>query len=363
MMKRINKDGSISYRERVYIEGRAINSPPFRRKYDAKAWKARKLHERTQIQIHGKTKLYEKITFQEFCVRWLDACKVKGLSPRTMVGYELYVKRDLVPLFGKEELKDLNEVHCHDLIKSLQKIGLTNKGINMRITVLKSILNEAIRQTYLLRNPIAGFKELKLPLAQFRFWTVTEAEQFLEANRNSLHYQIYIIALNTGMRLGEIAGLKWDRVDLNQKLISITRTRNELGLHETTKTNRKREIPMNDALFACLSRMEKSLCGHVFTIKGVPFDYKHVYRSFRSDQVSAGIENTIRFHDLRHTFASNFVMNGGNVFDLQKILGHTNIEMTMKYAHYSKDHLSKAMRIVSFQPTSDKVIRMDRFQA
>jgi len=74
---------------------------------------------------------------------------------------------------------------------------------------------------------------------------------------------------------------------------------------------------------------------------------KDVYRTFTKAQQLAKLERHFRFHDLRHTFASHFMMNGGNIYDLQKILGHTQIEMTMRYAHLSPDHLAEAINVVS----------------
>ena len=74
----------------------------------------------------------------------------------------------------------------------------------------------------------------------------------------------------------------------------------------------------------------------------------HLYRDFAKAQKKSGLERKIRFHDMRHTFASQFMMSGGSLYDLQKILGHTKIEMTMRYAHLSADHLASAINIVSF---------------
>jgi integrase len=73
----------------------------------------------------------------------------------------------------------------------------------------------------------------------------------------------------------------------------------------------------------------------------------HLDRQFAAARKRAG-STKIRFHDLRHTFASHFMMNGGNIYDLQKILGHSSVKMTERYAHLSPNHLSDAMKIVSF---------------
>ena len=85
-----------------------------------------------------------------------------------------------------------------------------------------------------------------------------------------------------------------------------------------------------------------------------PIGVQHMYRSFFRAQKRAGLERHFRFHDLRHTFASHFMMNGGNLYDLQKILGHSKIEMTLRYAHLAPDHLVEAINVVNFS-TSDNV--------
>ena len=79
-----------------------------------------------------------------------------------------------------------------------------------------------------------------------------------------------------------------------------------------------------------------------------PFDVDHLYRELRVFKKKSKIHKIFRFHDLRHTFASHFMMDGGNVYDLQKILGHTSLEMTQRYAHLSPEHLVRASNVVSF---------------
>ncbi|MBI2519305.1 MAG: tyrosine-type recombinase/integrase [Bdellovibrio sp.] len=74
----------------------------------------------------------------------------------------------------------------------------------------------------------------------------------------------------------------------------------------------------------------------------------HIYHDFGKAQARAKMDKRIRFHDLRHTFASHFMMSGGNLYDLQKILGHTQFEMTQIYAHLSPDHLANKTQILSF---------------
>lgn len=87
------------------------------------------------------------------------------------------------------------------------------------------------------------------------------------------------------------------------------------------------------------------------TSYGKPFDEGHIYWYFQRAQKKAGLTSRYRFHDLRHTFASHFVMNGGSLYDLQKLLGHARFEETQRYAHLTPEHLAKAVNIVSFGGT------------
>ncbi len=81
----------------------------------------------------------------------------------------------------------------------------------------------------------------------------------------------------------------------------------------------------------------------------------HLYRDLRVFLKRAHIDKVFHFHDLRHTFASHFMMNGGNIYDLQKILGHTSLEMTQRYAHLAPEHLVRASNVVSFGSKFERV--------
>ena len=103
---------------------------------------------------------------------------------------------------------------------------------------------------------------------------------------------------------------------------------------------------MNDFVRATLLDLHKkrSVSNYVFTRShNEPLDTHHIYRDFSKAQKRAGMTNKITFHDLRHTFASQFIMSGYSIYELQKILGHTNITMTTRYAHFSPDYLQKSM--------------------
>ncbi len=199
----------------------------------------------------------------------------------------------------------------------------------------------------MIKSPCEHIRSLSSDKKLDTFWTKSEIDQFLKANYHHDLHSFFLVAINTGMRLGEICGLCWDRVSFNDNSISITRTRDRHELKERTKTNIIRVLPMNAITRATLLNLAKnntSASDYVFLEKsGQPIEVHHVYRKFQAAQKTANLKNQIRFHDLRHTFASQYIMNGGSIYDLQKFLGHTNISMTTRYAHHSMEYLQNAM--------------------
>jgi integrase len=142
-----------------------------------------------------------------------------------------------------------------------------------------------------------------------------------------------MVALTTGMRRGEILGLKWDYIRLDNRLIILP----------ITKNNTVRVIPINDTLHRILSEMpEKS--GYVFS-KGNGGHIGDIKHSFTSVCRKARIQD-FRFHDLRHTYASHLAMRGVHIRALQELLGHKTLAMTQRYSHLASEQLQNAVKLL-----------------
>ncbi|MFA6412857.1 MAG: site-specific integrase [Syntrophales bacterium] len=165
-------------------------------------------------------------------------------------------------------------------------------------------------------------------------------------------YDIVLCALNTGMRRGEILGLKWDQI------------KDGLIYLQHTKTNTPRQVPINQTLtelFKFIRKKQKIGTQYVFTFSPKAKRKEEnsltvvntetgdrvleVKRSFATAMKKAGIDN-FRFHDLRHTFASHMIMRGASLKEVQEILGHTTMTMTLRYAHLSQEHKLKAVNLL-----------------
>ena len=343
------KDGN-RYRESYYLGRKKVNGPYFRRKTDANTWKTQVIAKREQHKALGIEMVApSRVTFAEYADKWLRTY-VGTRASKTLLNYRSNLITHLIPRFGRLYLSELTAEHGLSLIHDL-KATHSPKGIANIWIVLKALVNQARRDKLLRDNPFDGVKVPKAQLREDGYWVKAEISQFLKANLDDPLYPLIFVAIHTGLRLGELCGLQWDRVNFDSGQITITRTRDKLGLKETTKTQRKRFVPLMPevmSLLLSLKEINQLKSDFVFLRSdGKPIDYGHVYRDFKQAQKRAKMGKVIRFHDLRHTFASNYMMNGGAVFALKDLLGHSAIEMTMRYSHCSPEHLKGSLEFMS----------------
>lgn len=349
-METIKGKKKISYRDSFIYDNQRIMSPCFNRKTDVKDWVSKTRQELKMAKLMGvRAHSFENVTFEDFSKRWLEESMKTKLSPSTYRNYERYLRLKINPLFGKKLMKDVRIEDADRLSKKLKAEGHNSKGANLILACLKSIMNEAEQREYIGKNPLRHFKLLSPDPQQYKYWDKPMAQQFLAASLNDPLYPVYLTAIYTGMRRGELAGLCWDRVNFSENLIYVSRIRDIDGLRETTKTKLIRQIPIHPEVKRVLEGLLRNQKNPQFVFcrpDGGPIEVKHIYRTFRNAQKKAGITNPIKFHDLRHTAASTFIMNGASIFEVQKILGHTDVKMTMRYSHHSSEYLQQMTRFM-----------------
>jgi len=211
-------------------------------------------------------------------------------------------------------------------------------SINREIACLRHLFSKAVEWEMIEQNPFTKGKALvaKVNNKRFRYLTQDEINRLLDSCVNDYTTDIVTAILNTGMRRREALNLEFEQI------------RNGFIYLDKTKTDESRQIPINDdlaELFKDIRKRNQLRSKYVFCdSKGRPF--KQINRSFQASLKKAGIGD-FRFHDLRHTFASHFVMRGGSLKDLQEILGHKSLTMTMRYAHLSQEHKKKAVNLLN----------------
>lgn len=340
------------YRAKVYINGKPYTKV-FTRKTDAERWRFEKTGEKEQVEAYGAP-LVSEILFGDFTDLWLK--RKSSLAPRSTDNYRAGIKNHLRPLFGHIKLRHMRMDHGQELISHLQKTDLSSSRINFYLRVFKQLFFDAERWEYLPRNPFRNLSKLKENPRVITYWLPEEVRQFLDANRDHDYFSLFLVALNTGLRRGELLGLMWDKVDFLNRQIIISRTKDRYGVKETTKTGRVRFVPMNETVIKTLQNLKKENRSElVFVGKdGLAPDFEHVSSRLFSRAIKKAQVKKIRFHDLRSTYAANFCMAGGDIYALSKILGHTKVEMTsQKYAHLHPKYLSQVSEIINFDTSPE----------
>ena len=351
MEKIRNKDGrTVSYREKVYVNGKAVTKT-FKRKSDASNWK-KNIHAESQRKEALGIGHVKSVGFETFTVEWMEMKGHQGLARKTLEEYGRTIARDFIPILKNLPLEKITEAHGRKIIKKIVMRGLCAKTVNDIMAILKQILNDAIKLDYLFRSPLMGIKKAKVKPRSLSYWMPEEIKQFLTANRYDPLYPLFVVALNTGMRRGELVGLCWDKVNLAERRIEIARIVDRYGLKDTTKTGSIRHIPLNGSALKALEELSRNRAHERFVFShrdGSLIDANHLSdRQFKRAMARAGVRR-IRFHDLRATYASNFVMAGGDIFALSKLLGHTSVEMTAKkYAALHPSFMKGAVETVGF---------------
>lgn len=218
--------------------------------------------------------------------------------------------------------------------KAKRKTEVSPATANRELALLKTMLSKAVEWGKLKSNPAAKVKKFKEAPGRERILTPMEIKDLADAANSHLK-PVLIIALNTGMRRGEILGLRWESVNFAQGSILI----------EDSKSGRSRKVPMNNLVAETLRQIERG-SEFVFFNPATKDPVKDVKTSFKTACKNAGIKG-LRFHDLRHTAASRMIEGGADLVTVSKILGHSTIQMTMRYCHPTAETMRQAVDILA----------------
>jgi len=209
-----------------------------------------------------------------------------------------------------------------------QSAGISPNNLNREHAYLRSVFNELGRiGHWKAENPLAAIRQFKVDEKELSYLTIEQIRILLTSLEKRKSRDALLIAkvcLSTGARWSEAEGLK------------VTQVRDGQVHFSETKSGKNRSVPISDDLFQELAPViTQSMTGRLF---------RRAYSAFREGVDHAGLvlPRGQLTHVLRHTFASHFMMNGGNILVLQKLLGHSSLTMTMRYAHLAPDHLQEA---------------------
>jgi len=240
----------------------------------------------------------------------------------------------LVPFFAGKCLHEITPRLVEEY-KAKRSKEVKTSTINRELACLKHIFTVAIEWGRVEANPVKRVKLYRENNARVRYLEREEAERLVNACSGYLR-NIVIVALNTGIRKSSILNLKWQDIDIKRRVIY---------LHDS-KNGEKQEIPMNDTAKAVFIQQPKNPASpYVFAKEdGTPFG--DIKKGFLSVLAKLGVKD-FKFHDLRHTFASQLVMGGIDLNTVRELMGHKSIRMTLRYSHLSPAHKQRAVDVLS----------------
>lgn len=358
MTRRGRNEGSIYQRE----DGRWVGSASLgviagkrRRKVvygSTKREVQSKLREVQDAAARGLPVVGDRLTVERFLAEWLEAAR-PGLRPRTAMSYASHVRLYIVPAIGGVPLAKLSPGEVQRMLGALQERGLSPQTVAHVRASLRRALGQAERWGYVSRNVARLVDPPKVERAPVDPLRADEVQAFLASVRDDRRYALYLTAIATGLRQGELLGLRWADVDLDAGMAHVTvalgRKDGRPALLPPKTTRSRRRVPLAPMVVEALrehrrrqledrllagSRWAGEAWGLVFpTTIGTPMSPADVTHAFQAALARSGVRRQ-RFHDLRHAAASLWLARGISPRVVMELLGHSTITTTMNvYSH------------------------------
>lgn len=289
--------------------------------------------------IHFKDHLYE----------WFKV-KKNSINIQTAQVYENYLNNRIIPVLGHVQLSQLTPMLLQNYVSNLKEEGLASATIKKIYNIIKGSLDYAVNMELLPSNPAKKIQLPKDKKKEMKVWDIDEIRAFLKIASKDRLYPAFHLAITTGMRRGEILGLRWKDVDLDKGILYVRQTLSKDGkrfLSGAKTESSVRSIKLSNETIAVLRKhkarvaKEKLQLGPdyvdydlvVCTSKGTPVNPENLKKTYERLIKEADVPK-IRFHDLRHTHATMLLAQGVHAKVISERLGHSNIKITLDtYSH------------------------------
>lgn len=265
---------------------------------------------------------------------------------------DVFSTKILLKYLGNIELEQITPQMIEDFkIKIKNDRKNKNATINRHLEALSKMLNIAVANNLLNKNPMWSVKKLREDNHKVRVLSLDEEKRLFEEIERGyevvgrdrkrkiiypyLHLKPLIVcALQTGMRRGEIFNLKWSNIDFEYEFAELLET----------KSGKSRRVPISSKFMKILNQLDRNT-EYVFTNPATGKPYNDIKNSFHTVLEKANIEN-FRFHDFRHTAATRMLEKGADIRTVQEILGHSSVVVTQRYTHTTPQYKKKAIELL-----------------
>jgi len=331
--KHIADDGKITYRVRVRLKGYPVQSATFDRLTDGKKW-AQQTEAAIREGRHFKTAEAKKHTFAEMVDRYIKSVLPSKPKQIKDQGHQLRWWKERI---GNYLLADVTTAL---IVQYRDDLGQNRSPATVvrYMAALSHCFTIAVNEwQWLEDSPMRKVKKPKESRGRVRYLDDDERAKLLQACKESSNEWLYmcvILALSTGMRQGELMGLKWPDVNLKDGYIILNETKN----------GERRRVPLTGRGLELLKQHAKvrRLDTDLLFPGKSPIKPIDLRRPFNNALKAAGIED-FHWHDLRHCTASYLAMNGASLAEIAEVLGHKTLQMVRRYAHLSDGHVSSVV--------------------
>lgn len=298
-----------------------------------------------------------KQTLADYTLHWIEtSLQASERKQNTKVMYAGVAKTHILgSTLGRLTLDKVRPSHIEGWVVELRRKGLAESTIRSAYTILRAILDTAVRDGALGLNPAAAIKRPRVTIQEAVYLTPGQAAELLRADDSSRYAPLFTVLVHTGLRRGEALALKWSDVDLEHGRLrvrgTLARIDGELVVTEPKTAKSKRFVPISAPAERVLRELRASQAqerlragsawqqtGFVFTTEfGEPCDPRNAFRALRTAAKRAGLPDA-GLHTLRHTAASVMLSHGVPLKVVSDILGHSSIAITGDvYGHVSPD--------------------------
>lgn len=331
----------------------------FKKLQDCRNW----LADAQFLDEHGEINACGDMTVSAWFEYWIDNIKSGNAKYNTVRNYRYQFNHNIEKYIGTMKLKDVKPMHCQNVINQMSLSEYKDSTIGLTKIAMSVMFEDAVENGLISQNPVT--KSVKTPYRSEsipkKAMSKNQQKAFLENAKSSSYFYQYAFILQTGLRTGELVGLKWSDIDFEKNSMYISRTmeyRDGKWRISTPKSKSGcREIPLTNQAIKILQKVKQRKNPIVTSIEyhslvflsrnGTPIDNATYNNSLKRICKKANIEH-FSMHGLRHTFATRCIEAGMQPKILQEILGHANIGTTMNiYVHITED--SKAEEIKNIE--------------
>ena len=286
----------------------------------------------------------KRVTFAEAAAEYLRFSEQdRGCKPSTIRNYRNAISVHLLPVFGEMALEDITVQEIEQwragMSSARQQRELSNKTKNNLLVLMHAIFRRAVKLYGLPANPVASVDRFRVRSSgDIQVFSPEEVWALVRAARSEADAAIFLTAAFTGLRRGEVLGLRWRDVDFTGSTIRV-RASYAAGKLTTPKSGKVRAVPMAPDVASALAKLgdrERFTGDDDFVFAGeagLPLDGDALSSRYRDALARAGLR-PLRFHDLRHTFGTRMIAKA-DIRRVQEWMGHADIQTTMKYLHYA----------------------------